>query len=140
MMMYYFLFLRRKPKINCTKKTLEQMTQIPKHFWWDHVPGRTCLLYCIGKDIFWSLRLTILFLLERWFSGFLLNVFVCHVESYCITSCCFFFIFFFLFFFKYAQKNSPVHETSLMVVLIVVLKWKIFDFKITITTTIKQWY
>ena len=50
-----------------------------------------------------------------------------------------FFSYFFCFF-KYAQKNSPMHEKSPIVVAVVVLKWKIFDFKSTITTTIKQQY
>ena len=48
------------------------------------------------------------------------------------------FFIFFPCFFKYARKNSPLHQTSPVVNVIVVLKWKFFDFKLTITTTIKN--
>ena len=125
MMMYYFLFLRRKTKINCAKKRrfcvksiFQKRNRLGEYIWlWLYDYLDSLQSHYSEKHLF----------LQNSFS---------HVESYKLG----FFSYFFSCFFKYAQKNTPMHETSPIVVVIVVLKWKFFYFKLTITTTIKQRY
>ena len=126
MMIYYFLSLRRKPKINCAKKRRFWVRSIKqKKTWWIYIILTIRLSWYFAESLFRRTRI------------FSEQIQPCRILLYYKLL---FFSYLFFLFFKYAQKNSPMHETSRIVVVTVVLKWKAFDFKLTNTTTIKQRY
>ena len=85
-MMYYFLSLRRKPKINCAKKRrfwvrsiLQKRKRLGEYIWfWLYDYLDTLQSHYSEERLFFQNRFS-------------------HVESYYITNCCLFHIFFLVF-------------------------------------------